>query len=117
MSKSPAFQFYAADFMIGIMGMSDDDVGVYIKMLSTQWLHGSLPNCRKTIKNMINSRKVPRSGRLALLRLVFRLLLVLSWFYASLVASHTGRVEMSIVSFSSFGCRSSREIGFIPKLI
>jgi uncharacterized protein YdaU (DUF1376 family) len=59
MNKSPAFQFYAADFMIGIMGMSDDDVGVYIKMLSTQWLHGSLPNCRKTIKNMINSRKVP----------------------------------------------------------
>lgn len=59
MNKSPAFQFYAADFMIGIMGMSDDETGVYIKMLSTQWLHGSLPNCKKTIKKMINSRKVP----------------------------------------------------------
>jgi uncharacterized protein YdaU (DUF1376 family) len=59
MNKSPAFQFYAADFMIGIMGMSDEEVGIYIKMLSTQWLHGSLPNCQKTIKKMINSRKFP----------------------------------------------------------
>lgn len=59
MSKPPAFQFYAADFMIGIMGMSDEEVGIYIKMLSTQWLHGSLPNCQKTIKKMINSRKFP----------------------------------------------------------
>jgi uncharacterized protein YdaU (DUF1376 family) len=59
MSKPPAFQFYAADFMIGIMGMSDEETGAYIKMLSTQWLHGSLPNCKKTIKKMINLRKVP----------------------------------------------------------
>lgn len=59
MNKSPAFQFYAADFMIGIMGMSDEETGVYIKMLSTQWLHGSLPNCKKTIKKMINSSKIP----------------------------------------------------------
>lgn len=59
MNKSPAFQFYPADFMIGIMGMSDEETGVYIKMLSTQWLHGSLPNCKKTIKKMINSRRVP----------------------------------------------------------
>jgi hypothetical protein len=28
-------------------------------MLCVQWLHGSLPNCKKTIKKMINSRKVP----------------------------------------------------------
>jgi len=59
MNKPPAFQFYPADFMIGIMGMSDDETGVYIKMLCAQWLHGSLPNCKKTIKKMINSRKVP----------------------------------------------------------
>jgi uncharacterized protein YdaU (DUF1376 family) len=59
MSKPPAFQFYAADFMIGIMGMTDDEIGIYIKMLCAQWLHGSLPNCKKTIKKMINSRKVP----------------------------------------------------------
>lgn len=57
--KSPAFQFYPADFLIGIMGMSDEEVGVYIKMLATQWLHGSLPVCKKTIKKMINSRKIP----------------------------------------------------------
>ena len=59
MNKSPAFQFYPADFLIGVMGMTDEEVGIYAKMLSTQWLHGSLPNCQKTIKKMINSRKIP----------------------------------------------------------
>jgi uncharacterized protein YdaU (DUF1376 family) len=57
--KSPAFQFYAADFLIGVMGMSDEEVGVYIKMLAFQWERGSLPNDRKTIKKLINSKKVP----------------------------------------------------------
>ena len=58
-NKSPAFQFYPADFLIGCMGMSDEDVGVYMKMLAAQWLHESLPFCKKSIKKMINSRKVP----------------------------------------------------------
>lgn len=39
--------------------MSDEEIGVYVKMLAAQWLHGSLPKCKKTIKKMINSRKVP----------------------------------------------------------
>jgi uncharacterized protein YdaU (DUF1376 family) len=57
--KSPAFQFYAADFLIGVMGMSDEEIGIYIKMLALQWERGSLPNDRKTIKKLINSRKIP----------------------------------------------------------
>jgi uncharacterized protein YdaU (DUF1376 family) len=57
--KSPAFQFYAADFLVGTMGMSDEEIGIYIKMLAVQWERGSLPNDRKLIKKLINSRKVP----------------------------------------------------------
>lgn len=59
MKNPPAFQFYPADFLVGIMGMSDGEVGIYIKMLSYQWLHGDLPNCGKTIKKLINSDKKP----------------------------------------------------------
>jgi uncharacterized protein YdaU (DUF1376 family) len=57
--KAPAFQFYAADFLVGVMGMSDEEIGIYIKMLAFQWERGSLPNDRKMIKKLINSRKVP----------------------------------------------------------
>jgi uncharacterized protein YdaU (DUF1376 family) len=59
MSKPPAFQFYPSDFLIGVMMLSDEEVGIYAKMLCAQWLHGSLPNDAKLIKKMINSRKVP----------------------------------------------------------
>lgn len=59
MSKAPAFQFYAADFLLGTMGMDDAEIGIYIKMLAVQWDRGSLPNCAKTIKKLISSRKLP----------------------------------------------------------
>lgn len=57
--KSPAFQFYASDFLVGVMGMSDDEIGVYIKMLAFQWVKGGLPADPKTIRIAINSRKNP----------------------------------------------------------
>jgi uncharacterized protein YdaU (DUF1376 family) len=59
MVKSPAFQFYAADFLVGVMGMSDEEIGAYIKMLAIQWERGSLPENANSIKKLINSRKVP----------------------------------------------------------
>lgn len=59
MKNPPAFQFYPADFMIGVMGMTDEEIGIYMKMLCTQWMHGSLPNCPKTIKKLVNSCKKP----------------------------------------------------------
>lgn len=59
MRPPPAFQFYAADFLVGTMGMSDEDVGVYIKMLAFQWDRGGLTNCPKSIKSMINSKRIP----------------------------------------------------------
>ena len=42
MAKAPAFQFYAADFLTDTAEMTDQEVGVYIRLLSHQWINGSL---------------------------------------------------------------------------
>lgn len=44
MSKPPAFQFYADNFLGGTADMSAEEVGVYIRMLCQQWTKGSLPD-------------------------------------------------------------------------
>lgn len=40
MAKDPAFLFYASDFLTGTMFMTDEQVGVYIRMLCAQHQHG-----------------------------------------------------------------------------
>lgn len=47
--KSPAFQLYIADFLIGTMHMHINSVGPYIVILCYQWDKGFLPNDRKEI--------------------------------------------------------------------
>ena len=42
MAKAPAFQFYAADFLTDTAEMTDQEVGVYIRLLSHQWVNGSI---------------------------------------------------------------------------
>lgn len=42
--KAPAFQFYAADFLMGTMLMSAESVGGYIRLLCYQWDAGSVPS-------------------------------------------------------------------------
>jgi uncharacterized protein YdaU (DUF1376 family) len=44
MTKPPAFQFYADDFLSGTFDLTDEEVGLYIRMLCVQWTRGSLPN-------------------------------------------------------------------------
>lgn len=44
MSKPPAFQFYASDFVASTIDMSAEEVGVYIRLLCYQWDNGGLPN-------------------------------------------------------------------------
>lgn len=59
--KAPAFQFYTQDFLVGIMGMTDAEVGMYIKMLAIQWERGPLPGDPGTLQRVINSRvKTPQ---------------------------------------------------------
>lgn len=43
MAKAPAFQFYAADFLTDTSDWTPEEVGVFIRLLSTQWINGSLP--------------------------------------------------------------------------
>jgi uncharacterized protein YdaU (DUF1376 family) len=42
--KSPAFRFYAADFITGTDDLSSGEVGVYIRLLCYSWLKGGLPD-------------------------------------------------------------------------
>lgn len=42
--KPPAFQFYVDDFLGGTMHFSNDEVGLYIRLLCVQWSVGSLPD-------------------------------------------------------------------------
>jgi uncharacterized protein YdaU (DUF1376 family) len=43
-NKSPAFQFYARDFLTGTATMSLQEVGAYVKLLAYQWDSGSVPD-------------------------------------------------------------------------
>ena len=44
--KTPAFQFYAQDFLTGVMYLTNEEIGIYIKMLSKQWTDGKIPKKR-----------------------------------------------------------------------
>ena len=41
--KSPAFRFYADDFLAGTLEMTQEEVGAYIRLLCHQWNRGSIP--------------------------------------------------------------------------
>lgn len=49
MSKSPAFQFYAADFDMDTNTWDNEEVGVYIRLLISQWVNGPLPDDQKKL--------------------------------------------------------------------
>ena len=44
--KSPSFQFYAQDFLTGVMYLTNEEIGIYIKMLAKQWTDGKIPKKR-----------------------------------------------------------------------
>lgn len=46
MSKPPSFQFYAQDFLTGVMYLTNEEVGMYIKMLAKQWTDNTIPKKR-----------------------------------------------------------------------
>jgi len=43
MAKDPAFLFYSSDFLVGVMDMTDEEVGVYIRLLCRQHQKGHIP--------------------------------------------------------------------------
>jgi uncharacterized protein YdaU (DUF1376 family) len=44
MNKSPAFQFYPQDFLVGTAMLSAEETGAYIRLLCYQWTNDGLPN-------------------------------------------------------------------------
>lgn len=54
MSKAPAFQFYANDFMDGTRFMDANAVGLYIRCICTQWTQGGIPADLPTLARGVN---------------------------------------------------------------
>lgn len=44
MANSPAFQFYASDFLTSTQSWDINEVGIYIRLLANQWANLKLPN-------------------------------------------------------------------------
>lgn len=61
MAKSPAFQFYAQDFLVGTFEFTAEEVGGYIRLLSHQWDKGGLPNDDKKLLQLsgIKAKALP----------------------------------------------------------
>jgi uncharacterized protein YdaU (DUF1376 family) len=49
MGKAPAFQFYANDFMGATITWDAIACGMYIRLLCTQWVNGSIPDDQRRI--------------------------------------------------------------------
>lgn len=57
MSKSPAFQFYADDFISGTVDMTAEEVGGYIRLICYQWAKGGVPDNDKKIIGITRCRR------------------------------------------------------------
>ena len=59
MSKAPAFQFYASDFLsdLKVATMSMEERGVYITLLSYAWLESGLPDDIKKLARLCGNPK------------------------------------------------------------
>lgn len=49
MAKNPAFPFYAQDFLVDVSEWTAEEVGVYIRLLATQWANGDLSSDPKRL--------------------------------------------------------------------
>ncbi len=56
-NKSPAFQFYPGDWLsdINVATMTDQEEGIYIRLLSYCWIHGSIPGDIEKIKRLLKN--------------------------------------------------------------
>ncbi len=50
--KSPAFQLYAADFYMDVIGWTNEEVGAYFRLLMYSWINGPLPNDTKELSSI-----------------------------------------------------------------
>jgi uncharacterized phage protein (TIGR02220 family) len=60
--KPPAFQMYAKDFLVGTAGMSDAEVGCYMRLLCYQWDKEGLPCDQDGLRRLLGrTEDVPYS--------------------------------------------------------
>lgn len=50
MMKSPSFQFYVQDFLLGTQYLSAEEVGAYVRLLCHQWDNGFIENNDRNLK-------------------------------------------------------------------
>ena len=62
--KSPAFSFYASNFIAGTLTYSLRERGAYITLLAWQWDHGSIPDEAKARCRVLGC--TPREERLVM---------------------------------------------------
>jgi uncharacterized protein YdaU (DUF1376 family) len=55
--KSPAFQFYPADFLMGALTFTLAERGAYISLLCYQWDNGSVPDDLATLGVIFNTKR------------------------------------------------------------
>lgn len=60
MSKDPAFLFYSQDFIMGTTLMTNEQVGIYIKLLCIQHQHGGLID-KTSFNSMVGNFELLRS--------------------------------------------------------
>lgn len=60
MAKDPAFLFYPSDFITGTMFFTDEQIGIYIKLLCAQHQHGGLIN-KVTFNQIVKSHDIIKS--------------------------------------------------------
>ena len=63
MTGPPAFQLYAADFDIDTNTWTNEEVGIYFRLLLSEWVNGPLPN---------DEVKLARIARMSSKRFSFR---------------------------------------------
>lgn len=57
MAKDPAFLFYAQDFIMGTMFMTDEETGIYIRLLCAQHQQGGIIK-KKDFESKVNGNEI-----------------------------------------------------------
>ena len=55
--KMPAFPLYASDFLTDTREWTDAEVGMYCRLLFTEWVNGSIPSNPERLKLLVTSNQ------------------------------------------------------------
>ena len=53
MSKPPAFQMYASDFYMDTITWTNEEIGVYLRLLLYEWINKDLPEDPEKLKKIV----------------------------------------------------------------